>query len=151
MRVEILEAYHVRADYADKTGKSRNKLKGIARQETTESLERLKGLGTRGSHTLWNGIKGVGAWIWNGFQWCWRQVCRPFSWARERLRAISSLQGDRKDEEGVDAALKVQGLEETADFGESIQKNTQSGKEKKTKDSGRKPYEGCGKDREYNR
>lgn len=40
------------------------------------------------------------------------------------------MQGDRKDEEGVDAALKVQGLEETADFGESIQKNTQSGKKK---------------------
>ena len=130
LRVEILEAYHVRADYADKTGKSRNKSKGIARQETTENLERLKGIGTRESHTLWNGIKEVGAWIWNGFQWCWRQVCRPFSWARERLRAISSLQGDRKDEEGVDAALKVQGLEETADFGESIQKNTQSGKKK---------------------
>ena len=120
LRVEILEAYHVRADYADKTGKSRNKYqKGIARQETTENLERLKGIGTRESHTLWN-----------GFQWCWRQVCRPFSWAGERLGAISSLQEDRKDEEGIDTALKVQGLEETADFGESIQKNIQNGKKR---------------------
>lgn len=130
LRVEILEAYHVRADYADKTGKSRNKSKGIARQETTDSLERLKGFGTRGSHTLWNGIKEIGTWIWNGFQWCWRQVCRPFSWAGERFMGISSLQEDRKDEEDIDATLKVQGLKETADFGESIQKNIQSGKKR---------------------
>ena len=80
---EILEAYHVRVDYA--AGKGRNKAAKTAGQEGSESFEKLKRMGEKGSLTLWSTVKGIGAWMAGIVRWIWHQARRPFVWLRSRM------------------------------------------------------------------
>lgn len=80
---EILEAYHVRVDYA--AGKGRNKAAKAAGQEGSENFEKLKRMGEKGSLTLWSAVKGVGAWMAGTVRWVWHQARRPFVWLRSRM------------------------------------------------------------------
>ena len=61
---EILEAYHVRVDYAAGRGKSRKKSSKVLGQESSENLQKLREMGEKGGTTLKSGVKG-----WSG-QWC---------------------------------------------------------------------------------
>lgn len=80
---EILEAYHVRVDYA--AGKGRNKAVKAAGQEGSENFEKLKRMGEKGRLTLWSTVKGIGAWMAGIVRWVWHQARRPFVWLRSRM------------------------------------------------------------------
>ena len=121
---EILEAYHVRADYAIETGKIRNKPKKNICQEKTDMLVKLKEVGSRGSYTLWSGIKEAGFWLKNGFRWVWMQVRRPFFWVWEKVLSSQKEKIDR------DTAEETEILEEkTAETEEMIQQENTNRKE----------------------
>lgn len=77
---EILEAYHVRVDYADKAGRSRKRPGKGMLQGQAENFEKLKETGERGGHVLWERIKGAGVWMGNGFRWGWMQMRRFAGW-----------------------------------------------------------------------
>lgn len=79
LTAEILEAYHVRVDYAAKAGRSRKKGKN-SEQENGESFEKLKQIKEKGSIKIWNSMKNAAAWIVNSIRWGWKQLCRPFAW-----------------------------------------------------------------------
>lgn len=82
---EILEAYHVRVDYAAGADKSRKRSRKIPMGESGEDIEKLRMIGERGSRTIWSKVKKAGSWTVQMAQWIWRQVCRPFGWLRSRV------------------------------------------------------------------
>lgn len=121
LTAEILEAYHVRADYAagPKTKGSTEKRDGMA--EEKEGHEDRKNLLESGADTckkgcvaLGRGIRKTGVWIWGILGWIWRQVCRPFFWLwnmgkravlswRERSMALG------EEQEPADRSSQYQG------------------------------------------
>ncbi len=80
LTAEILEAYHVRADYAEGTKRSRKKQGKNPGQDGPENFEKLREIGERGSLTLRGGMKRAGRLIISVFHWGWRQLRRPFVW-----------------------------------------------------------------------
>lgn len=128
LTAEILEAYHVRADYAAEAGRPGNKSKTGIRLEEADILGRLKGLGGKGIRTLWAGIKSAGFWIGDVFYWGWRQICRPFSWVQERWGGIIPFW---EEKEADMEAAETGGLEDSREsFGEMIQPD-KDGKERR--------------------
>lgn len=87
LKAEILEAYHVRADFdaasEGSKAKGRETLIAFWQKDTHAS----KGLLTRMGRGLkrvgtmaWEGISMAGRGIWEGVKWGKRQICRPFIW-----------------------------------------------------------------------
>lgn len=100
LSAEILEAYHVRADYAAETRKGKKRQGKSAGQDGAENFEKLKEIGERGSLTLWGGLRKAGSWVISGFQWGWRQLRRPFAWLG-CLAAGHSPWHEKTDEAGT--------------------------------------------------
>lgn len=106
---EILEAYHVRVDYATGGGKSRKRPAKVLGQESSENLQKLREMGGKGGTTLWSGVKGAGAWVVRTIVWVWRQACRPFIW----LRSQAAFQSPDSEgcETGEETVKRLPGLE----------------------------------------
>lgn len=111
LTAEILEAYHVRADYAagPKAKGSTEKRDKLAEENERSGngksvLENGASICKNGCMALGRGIRKACIWIWGILGWIWRQVCRPFSWSwrmgkkvglswRERSMAAREDQG----------------------------------------------------------
>lgn len=107
---EILEAYHVRVDYAAGRGKSRKKSSKVLGQESSENLQKLREMGEKGGTTLKSGVKGAGAWMVRTVVWVWRQACRPFIWLRSQAVFQSPESGECGTEE-EEIIKRLPGLE----------------------------------------
>ncbi len=99
LTAEILEAYHVRADYAESVSGRRMKadrgfgnislqsssnLEGKSR--ISEAAGKVKGAVARWGKLLGAGFSAVGTIIKRGFIWGKRQISRPFLWILGMLR-----------------------------------------------------------------
>ena len=88
LKAEILEAYHVRADFnAASEGSKGNDSKrpiGDFQKKGSRSLkgflERMRRDLMRAGKMVWEGISVAGRGIWKGVKWGKRQICRPFMW-----------------------------------------------------------------------
>lgn len=105
LKAEILEAYHVRADFDTSSKKSMAKKQGIHIGDITKEKGLLQteykitgmfvkvGNGLkRAGKMAWEGISMAGKGIWKGLKWGKRQVCRPFIWL------MVCLTGTREEE-----------------------------------------------------
>lgn len=88
LTAEILEAYHVRADYASGLREKGDTEKRDSLTEQKEwsgdgkrVLESGVSLCKHGCMVLGRGIEKAGMWIWGVLGWTWHQACRPFLWS----------------------------------------------------------------------
>lgn len=93
---EILEAYHVRADYAAAEGEKGKRFSFAEGEKAGKAGKEILGqtgeLCARTGRQTLRGLKRIGAWLW-GVMLFWKaQITRPFAWARQKYAAY---RGDR--------------------------------------------------------
>lgn len=79
---ELLEAYHVRADYASDRGKAAEKPGGDRGEKRQEFLGKLKKAGK--DFSLKEKVKIIGDGFLSKARGLFNQCCRPFSWIKKR-------------------------------------------------------------------
>lgn len=107
LTAEILEAYHVRADYAADEKKDRGKRKGEGQADLWKS---------RGA-ALWDKVKGAGIRAAGCVSWIGRLIARPFLWIWRRCRQCMEALRQRDRQELWD--LDENGLTEMRGDGDS--------------------------------
>jgi len=93
LTAEILQAYHVRVDYAAETGKGRTWPGKDTGRKRAGDFEKLKETGGKGILILKGKMKNAGIWIARRLEWGWRQLCRPFVWIYSLAAVHSPWQG----------------------------------------------------------
>lgn len=135
---EILEAYHVRADYGARVERSRRKPgKGQAQKEA-DGLGRLNAEGEKGGISLYGRVKKAGIWLADMVRRGWRQLCRPFAWVRSRA-AAHLLRGEGARGETVER-LSGETEGRTAQGMETMECRQGLGEERITKKGGEPEY-----------
>ncbi len=97
LSAEILEAYHVRADYAA-AEHEKGKRFSFAEGEKAgkEILEQTGELCAKTGMQTVRGLKQAGTWLW-GVLLFWKvQIVRPFAWAKRKLEAYMDERADGK-------------------------------------------------------
>lgn len=117
---EILEAYHVRADYAG-SEKEKGKKFSFAGGEKAgrEILEQTGELCAKTGHQTVRGLKRVGAWLWGVLLFWKDQIQRPFGWLRRKLASHQDQRWARMQQE-ADNGQTVQ-MQQEADNGQAVQ------------------------------
>lgn len=98
LSAEILEAYHVRADYASGSGTKKEKKFTFAESEKAgkEILQQTGEACVKTGKSTMRGLKRVGAWMWGVVMFWKAQLVRPFTWAGRRWAAYRSGKTDAK-------------------------------------------------------
>lgn len=115
LTAEVLEAYHVRADYAAAPGaKKAKKEKKFSFAEKEKAEEMLQHTGEAcaktGKKTL-RGLKLIGAWLWGVILFWKEQIARPFAWAG---KTWSQHQKRRAAERDMIELMEMQSMPENA-------------------------------------
>lgn len=80
LAAEILEAYHVRTDYAPGDGTDRADRAAAKPGGAAGAGRKVLDGCRKGIGALWSWLKGAGLWIWGCVVWAVRQIGRPFRW-----------------------------------------------------------------------
>ncbi len=118
LTAEILEAYHVRTDYASggrtaqtETAGAKDPTAGGAAAQLREGSRRLREGCARVGRAFWKGVAAAALGIRSFLVWMLRQLCRPFLWARRVWEQSRRQQGQ---ENGADKEEKAaSGLQRT--------------------------------------
>lgn len=98
LSAEILEAYHVRADYASGSGTKKEKKFTFAESEKAgkEILQQTGEACVKTGKSTMRGLKRVGAWLWGVLMFWKAQLARPFVWAGRKWAVYRSERMDEK-------------------------------------------------------
>lgn len=110
LSAEILEAYHVRADYAAGSGIKKEKKFAFSEGEKAgkEILQQTGEACVKTGKSTMRGLKRVGAWLW-GVVLFWKvQLARPFAWAGRKWTAYKSEREENVFMQQADDATDMQ-------------------------------------------
>lgn len=109
LSAEILEAYHVRADYTDGyAGTGRKTALADRKEASAEKLEKARNTWKQVGDKTAAGVKGAGCWVWGVILFWMRQIGRPFRWGlnawRQRRDKKTAKEAVIVDEAFIDMA-----------------------------------------------
>lgn len=125
LSAEILEAYHVRADYAASNDKKEKKsLFGEGEKAGKEFLQQTGEICVKTGENTVKGLRRLGIWL-SGVLDFWRRQCiRPFAWAGQKWTAYrTGVQANRKRDDDMTGNLCPSGSW-TEEAEESLCRNT---------------------------
>lgn len=108
LSAEILEAYHVRADYAAEKEKGKRFSFAEGEKASKEILEQTGELCAKTGRQTVRGLRKVGLWLWGVLLFWKTQISRPIAWMKQKLEAYR----DQREESAQMQACEWEQTEE---------------------------------------
>ena len=91
LSAEILQAYHVRADYASGSKQGKN-LFFSSEKEIEEIFQQTKRIGARAGGSVMSGMYCLGNILWSMLLFCKKQAARPFVWLKRKWEGQKNME-----------------------------------------------------------
>ena len=114
LTAEILEAYHVRADYAAEAEKGKRNLFAGGEKAGKEILEQTGELCAKTGRQTMKGLRRFGVWLLGVLLFWKAQVARPFAWMKRKLEAYRKGMPEGKETKIESGSILVKGAKKAA-------------------------------------